>query len=156
MPGDPASNLVPAPVGNGYAIKHGAYAVLRLRGRAEQIRAEIEPLLPLRSTAYGPMLDLLSMSLAQAERASMILGAAQLEEGQAVADGRPVPKELRADLARLAQDLRGWISRAERLLGELGLSPRAAVGLGFQVAQTENALQALDEHLRRKREAANG
>src|SRR3954447_10867331 len=106
---DPASNLVPAVQGqSGPALQHGCYSVLRLRGRAEKIREEVEPLLPLSSPADGPMLDVFAFLLAQVERASMVLGAAQLEEGEAIANGRPVPKGLRSDLVRLAADARGW------------------------------------------------
>ncbi len=149
-------NLVPAPLGNQLRTTHGCYSTLRLAPRAREIRADLERRLPLRSDADSAALDLLSMCLAQIERTGLIIGALQVEETEAVRDGRKIDPAIASTLQRLQQDWRGWIGRAQKLLDDLGLSPRSRVSLGFQVAQTENALQALDEHLRTKREAPNG
>jgi hypothetical protein len=143
-------HLVPAPLGNQLAVTHGCYSVLRLRGRAEKIRGEIEPLLPLPSPADGPMLDVFAFLLAQVERASMVLGAAQLEEGEAIADGRRVPKELRMDLARLAADARGWANSAARLADQLGLTPTSRARLGLDVVRTRTAVEELNDYLEAK------
>jgi hypothetical protein len=147
-----AAHLAPAPVGNQLAVKHGAYSVLRLAPRAREIRDELEELLPLRSPADAPTVDLLAMTLAQLERAFLHLGAVQSDEAEAIRDGRRVDRQTASTLQRLQADARGWVGRAERLLDDLGLTPRSRVGLGLQVAQTQNALEALEEHLQRKRD----
>lgn len=150
-----ASNLVPAVRGEpGPALSHGCYSVLRLRGRAQKIREEIAPLLPLASPADGPMVDTLAFLLAQLERASMVLGHAQLEEGEAIADGRPVPKELRSDLSRLAADARGWANSAARLADQLGLTPTSRARLGLDVVRARSAKEELDAYLEAKKAAA--
>jgi ATP phosphoribosyltransferase regulatory subunit HisZ len=128
--------------------------VLRLRGRAATIREEIAPLLPLASPADAPMVDTLAFLLAQLERASMILGHAQMEEGEAIADGRPVPKQLRSDLSRLAQDARGWANSAARLADQLGLTPTSRARLGFDVIRTRTAVEELNAYLEMKADAA--
>jgi hypothetical protein len=143
-------HLAPAPLGNQLGLKHGCYSVLRLRGRAEQIRAEIEPLVPLLSPSDGPMLDTLSFILSQLERASAILGHEQLEEGQAIAEGRPVAKELRSDLVRLAADARGWANSAARLADQLGLTPTSRARLGLDVVRARSAKEELDAYLAAK------
>jgi len=148
---DPAGNLLPAVRGEpGPALSHGCYSVLRLRGRAEKIREEVEPLLPLASPSDGPMLDVFCFLLAQVERASMILGHAQLEEGEAIADGRPVPKQLRSDLSRLAADARGWANSAVRLADQLGLTPISRARLGLDVVRTRTAVEELNAYLEAK------
>jgi hypothetical protein len=155
MPG-PASNLVPAKRGEpGPALRHGAYSLLRLAPRAREIRAELEELLPLRSDADSPALDLLSQCLSQVERAGVIIGALQVEETEAIRDGRKIDPATAATLQRLQQDWRGWIGKAQKLLDDLGLSPRSRVQLGLDVVRTQSAVEALQEHLERKR-VANG
>ena len=144
-------HLVPAQPGNQLALKHGAYSVLRLAPRAREIRDELEELLPLRSPADAPTVDLLAMTLAQLERAFIHLGAIQIDEAEAIRDGRKIDRATASTLQRLQADARGWVGRAERLLDDLGLTPRSRVGLGLQVAQTQNALEALEAHLERKR-----
>jgi len=152
VPGDPASNLVPAVRGEpGPALRHGAYSLLRLAPRARDIRAELEELLPLRSPADAPTVDLLAMTLAQLERAMLHLGAVQADEAEAIRDRKRVDRQTGATLQRLQADTRGWVSRAERLLHALGLTPTSRAQLGLDIARTQNALEALEEHLRRKR-----
>lgn len=153
---DPVLNLVPARRGQpGPALRHGAYSLLRLAPRAREIRDELEELLPLRSPTDAPTVDLLAMTLAQLERAFLHLGVVQADEAEALRDGRKVDKQTAAALSRLQADARGWVGRAERLLDDLGLTPRSRVGLGLQLAQTKSAVEALEEHLQRKR-AGNG
>jgi hypothetical protein len=151
MPDRRVENLHPAVRGEpGPALRHGAYSVLRLRGRAEKIRAEIEQLVPLLSQSDGPMLDTLAFLLAQVERSAAILGHAQLEEAQAIADGRPVSKALRSDLSRLAQDARGWANSAARLADQLGLTPTSRARLGLDVVRTRTAVEELHAYLEAK------
>jgi hypothetical protein len=154
MPADPASNLVPAVRGEpGPALRHGAYSLLKLAPRASQLREELAERLPMRpSPADEPTLDLLAMTLAQLERALLVLGAVQADESEAIRDGRRVPKETASTLQRLSADARGWMGRAQRLMDDLGLSPRSRLSLGMQVVQTQSALEALEEHLQRKRD----
>jgi hypothetical protein len=147
-------NLVPAERGNDLAVKHGCYALLRLRGRAEEIRQALEEIVPMPSPADGPMLDTLAVLLSQLERAQIVLSAIQLEETEAIHDGRRVPKELRSDLARLSQDARGWANSAARLADRMGLTAAGRAQLGWDVVRAESALQALIEEGRRVRERA--
>lgn len=152
---DPAANLLPAVRGEpGPALSHGCYSVLRLRGRAATIREEIAPLLPLASPADAPMIDTLAFLLAQLERASMVLGATQAKEGEAIAEGRPVPKQLRSDLSRLAADARGWANSAARLADQLGMTPTSRARLGLDVVRTRTAVEELQAYLEAKRDAA--
>lgn len=145
-------HLAPAPVGNQLATKHGAYSVIRLAPRAEEIRAEIEELLPLRSDSDLPTVALLSMTLAQLERAMLVLGAAQAEETDAIEEGRRVPVATASTLARLNADARGWMSRAQRLLNDLGLSPHSRVRLGLEVVRTRSAVAELNAYLEAKQD----
>lgn len=146
--GSPTKNLVPNRPGEvGPALRHGCYSVVRLSERAQAIRAELEERLPLHSEADGPIVDLAALVLAQCERAAAVLSNAQARESQALLDGRRVDKGTERDLSRLSADLRGWTARAERLLGQLAMTPKARVGVGLQVVQTQSAVEALNAYL---------
>jgi hypothetical protein len=120
--------------GNAHAVRHGAYSKLRLAPRAEQLAGELVELVPFVSEADGPMLDLLSITLAQVERAQLVLAVKQanLASGP-VADG---PREERGTERhdRLAADLRGWIGTSMRLCDALGLTPTSRARLAGDLA----------------------
>lgn len=145
-------NLVPNRVGQaGPAVRHGAYSLIKLAPRAAEIRAELEERLPLRSDADTVAVDLLASTLAQLERALLVLGAAQMEETEAIREGKKVSRDAHAQLGRLAQDCRGWLARAERLLQELGMTPQSRVRLGLGVIEQETAIERLHAYLRSKK-----
>lgn len=150
------ANLVPNRVGQaGPAVRHGAYSLIKLTPRAAEIRSELEERLPLRSDADAVTVDLLAATLAQLERALLVLGAAQTDETQAIKDGKKVSREAHAQLGRLSQDARGWLARAERLLQELGMTPHSRVRLGLEVVAQQTAVERLHDYLVAKRSAVD-
>jgi DNA-binding SARP family transcriptional activator len=130
--------------GNEVSVRHGAYAVLRLQPRAEEVRDEIAGLVPFASDADGAILDLLSITLAQVERAGIVLAYEQSQSARSVENGEePSPR-----LDRLAADTRAWVNTAAKLLDQLGMSPTARVRLAGDLAGAQRALTAasLREH----------
>jgi hypothetical protein len=126
--------------GNTASLKHGAYAVVHLRSRADEIRDALAGVADLASPADGATLDVCASLLAQAERALTILEHAQKEELDAILAGTPLKPEERQNLARLSADTRGWLNSAMRALDRLGLSPLARARLGADVARMGESL----------------
>lgn len=125
---------------NTAALTHGSYATVRLTPRARELEDELRELVPFYTPAYAPVVALAALTLARIERAS----AALEEEG----DGER--------LARLAQDLRGWISTSRRLLNDLGLSPSSQAALARDLglarsAAASAAARRLEEHIAARR-----
>lgn len=124
--------------GNVAAVKHGSYGRLRQQQRAEQLRSEIEPLVPFRTVADGPIIDLLSFTLAQVERAGLVLAVEQAQVAKAHAAGQPPPERL----DRLAADARSWVRTAARLLDQLAMTPLSRARLAGDLAVAERTLTA--------------
>jgi hypothetical protein len=124
--------------GNDLAITHGAYSRLRLQPRAELLRDELAALVPFGCEADAPLLDLASFTLAQVERAALVLAIEQAEVARAAEEGAEPP----ARLDRLAADSRAWTKLAARLLDQLGLSPTARGRLAGDLATAERTLTA--------------
>lgn len=124
--------------GNGLAERHGCYSGLRLQPRAKTLRAEVEALVPFGTTADAPMIDLLALTLAQAERAGLALAVEQAQSAAATTIGDPPSPRL----DRLAQDARGWVNTATKLLDALGLSPTSRARLAGDLAGAERTLTA--------------
>jgi hypothetical protein len=127
----------------GPALRTGCYSVLKLAPRAIEIRAELEPVVPLRSDADSAVLDLLAGTLAQAERALLVLARVQVDEIDAIRDGKRLDPDARQNLGRLSADTRGWINSAARLCAALGLTPTSRAALGVDLART---LTVVDLH----------
>lgn len=124
--------------GNDVAVRHGAYSPLKLQPRADDLRDQLAPLVPFMLPAYAPLVDLAAFTLAQVERAAIVLALEQAESARAVREGRdPSPR-----LDRLAADSRAWVKTAAKLLDQLGLSPPAMARLAGDLAGAEKTLTA--------------
>jgi hypothetical protein len=143
--------------GNQNNLQHGAYSRLSLQPRAKKLRDELASLIPLGTDSDAPALDLLALVLAQTERAGLALAVEQAESSARVQVGEPASPRL----DRLAQDCRGWINTATRLLDALGMTPtsRARLAGDLAVASRDAGLARLaaeGRQIREAREAVNG
>lgn len=129
---DPRANLVPFGRGNGAAVRHGAFAVLRLAPRAEEIADEVRGLVPAGSPADEPALRLLALSLAQVEAATLYLA----ENG--VVDSRGKPQGILKHLGTMT-------NTAARLCDRLGLTPTSRASLGLDLTRARG--EALRAHI---------
>jgi hypothetical protein len=124
----------------GPVLRHGAYALVHLSPRAAEIADALRPLVPAYSPSDEAALQNLAITTARVEAAERAL--AQVD---AAAGDQPVTAfigEAGEKLARLREDLRGWLGLARRLQHDLGLSPRARFELGLTAAKAH----ALAEH----------
>lgn len=129
---DPRANLVPFERGNGAAVRHGAFAVLRLAPRAEEIADEIRGLVPAGSDADEPAVRLLALALAQVEAATLYLA----EHG--IVDSRGKPQGILKHLGTMT-------NTAARLCDRLGLTPTSRAALGLDLTRARG--EALRAHL---------
>ena len=118
-----SANLTPFERGNGAAVKHGAYARLRLSPRADQLAEELAELVPSYAASDEPAIAVLSMALAQLEIANVVLSEATARRVKRLGEGKRETKGERDELRRLTADTRGWVNSCRRLLGDLGLTP---------------------------------
>lgn len=139
------ANLTPVGPGNALAVRHGAYSLLRLAPRAEELASQLREVVPVASPADAAAVEALAVILAQVERASAVLGRAQAVEVERVTQGRRLTRIERHELARLSQDLRGWLLAAHRYFDSLGLTPTARARLGLDLVRAEDALSRLAE-----------
>jgi hypothetical protein len=121
--------------GNPLAIRHGAYAVVALGPRVEELADQIRELVPAYSPSDEITIRLLCLALARLERSSDVAENVPIEE-----------------LGRLRQDERGWTNTARRLLNDLGMTPTSRAGLGLALVQAKG--EALRAHLANKRAGA--
>lgn len=136
--------------GNEVAVRHGAYAVVRLGHRAAEIADELRPLIPGYTSMDEPALRILAFVLARLEAASAALDAVD-----ATSEGRELAAytaESAPALQRLREDARGWTNTARRLLNDLCLTTASRAKAGLHLAQTESTLVSLCEAGRRVRE----
>ena len=110
--------------GNSVATKHGAYSVLKLAPRAEEISDEIRALVPARSEADEPAVRLLSLTLAQIEAAAAWVA----ERGIVDAKGNPQP---------VLKVMVAMTNTAARLADRLGMTPAGRAQLGLDLAKGE-------------------
>ncbi len=116
------------------ALRHGSYSRTKLAPRAEQLCDEYMALIPFGSEADRPIVSLLAMAMAQAERAGLVL---TIEQAESSRTGVPSDR-----LDRLSADMRGWINTAARLLDQIGMSPTSRARLAGDLAGVERALTA--------------
>ncbi len=121
--------------GNELALRHGAYAVVALGPRVEELADQIRELVPAYSASDEITIRLLCLTLARLERSSDVTGNVPIEE-----------------LGRLRENERGWTNTARRLLNDLGMTPTSRAGLGLALVQAKG--EALRAHLANKRAAA--
>jgi hypothetical protein len=149
------ANLTPVRPGESSpALKHGSYSLIQLAPRARQLAEELARLLPIRSEAFAPTIDLAATALARCEFAAIALAHAERAQIQRLTSDRPLRKPERDELERLSRDLSRWSNNAARLLDTLGLNPRSAAALGVDLARGRG--EALRAHLAEKYAAENG
>jgi hypothetical protein len=120
--------------GNTLAVRHGAYAIVLLGPRVDELAAELRELVPAYSLSDEPAVRVLGLAFARLERAEAALETA-------------APSEL----GKLRQDALGWANAARRLLNDLGMTPTARARLGLDIVRTrEEAFRRLDAHLAAK------
>jgi hypothetical protein len=119
--------------GHELSTRHGAYALLQLRPRADEIAGDIR-------ASLGDGYD----ARFEGAIAGAAMTGAQLERAMgALADARTA-----AELNRLDQDARGWMRLWFSALGALGLTPTSASRLRLNEALDPGA--ELRAHLERK------
>jgi hypothetical protein len=122
--------------GNELSLGHGAYAVVALGPRTDEIAHDLRPLVPGYSPSDEPAVRLLSLAFGRLERAQMALD--QLKPDEA---------------ARLRSDALGWANAARRLLNDLGMTPLARSRLGLTLARGESVVVALQRESREREQA---
>ena len=133
----------PFQAGHELSVRHGAYAVVLLGPRVEELADELRPVVPVFAAADEVALRLLALTLSRLERAEEALAA--VEPGEA---------------GRLRQDALGWANSARRLLNDLGMTPTSRAGLGLDLSRAaavrETVLAGFDGDGKRLRLAAEG
>jgi len=131
-PGCDCTRCVGFEKGNSLPLRHGAYAVVALGPRVEELADLIRELVPAYSPSDEITIRLLCLALARLERSSDATGKVPIEE-----------------LGRLRENERGWTNTARRLLNDLGMTPTSRAGLGLALVQAKG--EALRAHLANKR-----
>jgi glutathione S-transferase len=111
--------------GNDAALRHGAYALLKLTPRAEELAAALRELVP----AYAP-------SLEPGLQAAGMVGAQCEAAGLALAEASP------GDRLRLEQDFRAWLRLWLRYLESFGMTSLSQARLGLELVQAKGAAAA--------------
>ncbi len=104
--------------GNTAALRHGAYAVVRLGPRVDELADHLRDAVPAFAASDEVALRLLSLALARIEATSV-----------ALPDASP------ADQQRLRADERAWANSARNLLADLGMTPASRVRLGLDLVR---------------------
>lgn len=117
------------PPGNDLAVKHGAYATLKLSPRAKEIATMLADATPGVSPAA---LEVFGTILARIEAADQAI---------ADADARDLTVEAALPLERLRQDLRGWVNVALRYFESLGMTPMASARISESLADRSTNVQ---------------
>jgi hypothetical protein len=128
------NNLTPFERGNGAAVKHGAYSMMRLNPRAAQLADELRELCPSYASSDEPAIAVLGVALAQVEVANLVLSEATNRRVKRLREGKRETASERDELRRLTSDCRGWINSCRRLLGDLGLNPTSRAALARDLA----------------------
>jgi hypothetical protein len=110
------------------STRHGAYAVVKLGPRVDELASELRELVPTYQPADEPAVRLLALTLARLERAE-----------EALEQAGP------AELGRLRQDALGWANAARRLLNDLAMTPTSRGRLGLDLTRAKG--EALRAHL---------
>lgn len=103
--------------GNEVAVKHGAYATVKLGPRVDELADAIRDDVPTYRPADEIMLQLLALCLAR------------LEAAREAVDSATSP----ADVERLLRDMRAWVGKCRQILNDLGMSPASRARLGVDV-----------------------
>lgn len=160
--GGPARGLRSFEQGNTAAVRHGAYAVTSLTGRARDVAHALEQLMraeELFRPAFSPTIAAASVVIVRLERAEAALSKVDEAAGDNALG--PYVGEHGDAIARLRQDARGWANSALRYFDALGLSPASLAriardtGVG-KAARASAALRALEEHVGREYGAERG
>lgn len=127
---DRVQNLVPAQPENRLALRHGAYAAVRIPARAEEIAEGLREIVPASSPSDDPTIRLAAIALAQVETVSAYLA----ERGIVDAEGNPAP---------VLRHFGTMMNTAARLLDRLGCTPTSRASLGLDLVRAEGALESM-------------
>jgi hypothetical protein len=125
------ANLVPAEVGNGRALKHGAYSPAKLQPRVAELADRLAEIVPASSPSDEPSIRLLALQLARIDAAHDWLAEKGLFK---TAKGEP---------QGILKQLSVWENSAARLLDRLGCTPSGRAALGLDIARAQ-AIQRPD------------
>lgn len=119
--------------GNGVSVRHGAFAILQLRPRANELAEAIRVSLgPTYSSRFDLAISASAAAAAQYEKAMVAL----------------IDAEDPVDLKTLDERAARWAKLLFSALGQLGLTPLSASKLGLNVALgTDAAGRALARHV---------
>lgn len=115
--------------GHELSLRHGAYSMLRLSPRVDELAETVRDLVPAYRPADDVAVQLLAVALARIEAAWSAIDGASPE-----------------DVKSLEEMLRGWVNSAARQADKLAMTPTARGRLGLDVAQTRRALTLTDLH----------
>jgi hypothetical protein len=137
----PIPGKEPFPEGNTLSLIHGLYS-RRIRGPIEEgfAKALREAMAEGLGRVYSPVLDEHAI-----RRAARYLATIEMVEARMDAEG------VEALSARMLRDYDKALTRADKALADLGMTPAARVRLGVDVARTQDLIAAL-EHKRRLRD----
>lgn len=114
--------------GNGVALKHGAYATLRIVEESGPLVEILREQVPAGIEGDEACIEVCAYIFRQLQ-----LSAAEFE--RVAID----PKRSRVEMLRLSEDSRGWTRQALEALDRLGLTPAGRVKLDLAVARTRAA-----------------
>jgi hypothetical protein len=147
-------------VGNELSTTHGAYSVVQLAPRAQEVADGIRAAMvreDLWRESFAPAVSACAVVLVRLERGTAALQHA--EELLEAEGASPLAAYLGRDgsdtLGRLREDSRRWANAARGYLNDLGLTPTALAriardtGIG-RATRASAALQALGEHVQRE------
>jgi hypothetical protein len=115
--------------GNQLGVRHGAFSMIRLEPRVDELVEQIRELVPAYRPPDDVTIHLLAIPLARIEAIYAAVAAGDLD-----------------DVEHLEARLRSWVNSARQSADKLGLNPTARGRLGLDVAQTRRALTLMDLH----------
>jgi len=127
--------------GNEIALRHGAYSLIRLRPRAEEIAQGLDGIVPAVAPADEPTIRLAALALAQVEAVAEYLD----ENGIVDENGQAQP---------VVRHFGTMLNTAARLLDRLGCTPTSRAALGLDLTRARG--EALRLHLERYADAEGG
>jgi hypothetical protein len=138
--------------GHQLTTTHGAYAVVGITGRAQEITDGLIEAMVAEGTwrpSFAPTVQVCSVLLVRVERAAAAI--AQVDDAATEPLGSYVG-DVGETIEKLRRDLRGWTNAARGYLAELGLTPAALAriardsGVG-RATRAQAALRELNAHL---------
>jgi hypothetical protein len=144
--------------GNALALKHGAYAVVEIQGRAREVEESLVAALrseDLWRPSFAPTVAICAVTLVRVERAYAAI--AQLDDAAENPLAAYLGERAQA-VEKVREDLRRWTNTARQHLAELGLTPSALARIARdtgqgKAARASAAIRALADHVEREHAA---